>query len=39
MNFKIPKVLLENDINNENLDMILDGPIKYEKVKKIEKKN
>ena len=33
MNFKIPSVLVANDINHENLDMILDGPIKNEKVK------
>ncbi len=39
----MPSVLVANDINFENLDMILDGPIKNEKVKlkKIEndKKN
>jgi len=43
MNFKIPSVLVENDINFENLDTILDGLIKNEKIKpkKIEndKKN
>lgn len=36
MNFKIPSVLVTNDINYENLDMILDRPIKNEKVNKIE---
>jgi len=43
MNFEIPSVLVANDINFENLDMILDGLIKNEKIKlkKIEndKKN
>ena len=38
MNFKIPSVLVANDINHENLEMILDGHIKNEKMqlKKIE---
>ena len=33
MNLKIPSVLVANDINYENLDMILDGPNKNEKMK------